>query len=160
MSACFRLRKESIIKVCKHRIGLVNLRFDVQSRAKIVLPINTGVLQGSLRWKETSAFTCCAFALQGLGMLLNYKGQDTLRYFFLTTQFCIANSSNCNFRFQEKVHLATSQLQRWVLDCRTLFPVRRQQLIEGELQVDGVNIPPTEALGVQIGYCPRGVCDD
>lgn len=40
------------------------------------------------------------------------------------------------------------------------FPVRRQQLVKGELQVDGVNIPPTEALVVQIGYCARGVCGD
>lgn len=32
--------------------------------------------------------------------------------------------------------------------------------MKGELQVDGVNNPPTEALGVQIGYCARGACDD
>lgn len=29
------------------------------------------------------------------------------------------------------------------------FLARRQQLIKGELQADGINIPPTEALGVQ-----------
>lgn len=40
------------------------------------------------------------------------------------------------------------------------FPSGRQQLITGELQVEGVSIPPTEALGVQIGYCARGACDD
>lgn len=45
----------------------------------IVLHIKPGVFQIVLRWKETSVSTFCALALQGLGVLFNYKGHATLR---------------------------------------------------------------------------------
>lgn len=112
MSACFHLRKERIIKVCKHRIGLVNLSFDVQSHPKTALPINTtvsgfGILQVALGWKETCMYLLClGFAIWCI--ILKDKLLLERGLFVLATWFCTANSSNQNLRFQGKVHLAWS----------------------------------------------------